>query len=100
MLWPICQLKSAIPASQEPATPSVKENFAMRRMIFALAVFLLYGAAKAAPAQAATPGWPSLAQQLAEDHVIPGSALEKLIKDNQDFSRLLSEEASDPTIRP
>src|SRR6478672_1630315 len=32
--------------------------------------------------------WPSLAQQLQRDHVKAGSALERLIRDNQDFSLL------------
>ncbi len=41
------------------------------------------------------PAWPSLEQQLAEAKVIPGSALDKLIRDNQDFSMLWPHEAHD-----
>jgi uncharacterized membrane protein len=39
--------------------------------------------------------WPSMQEQLAASHVIPGSALERLILENQDFSLLRSEEATD-----
>jgi hypothetical protein len=41
------------------------------------------------------PRWPSLKQQLTAFNVTPGSALEQLIKDNQDFSILLPNEAND-----
>jgi hypothetical protein len=41
------------------------------------------------------PAWPSVERQLAESNVVPGSALEKLIRDNQDFHLLRSEEATD-----
>jgi hypothetical protein len=44
--------------------------------------------------------WPTLAQQLAKDKVIPGSVLEKLIIDNQDFSMLRPAEASDQLRLP
>jgi uncharacterized membrane protein len=39
--------------------------------------------------------WPSVQEQLAQGHVIPGSALERLILENQDFSALRAAEASD-----
>jgi hypothetical protein len=39
--------------------------------------------------------WPSVEEQLAASKVIHGSALEKLIRDNQDFSILRPEEAHD-----
>lgn len=39
--------------------------------------------------------WPSLAQQLADAKAIPGSALEKLIKDNQDVGMLDPGEVDD-----
>jgi hypothetical protein len=41
------------------------------------------------------PHWPSLEEQLAQARAVPGSALEKLIRDNQDFDLLLPEEAHD-----
>lgn len=39
--------------------------------------------------------WPTLEEQLATSRVIHGSALEKLIRDNQDFTLLRPEEATD-----
>jgi hypothetical protein len=39
--------------------------------------------------------WPSLQQQLIDAKAIHGSALEQLIRDNQDFSILRPEEADD-----
>jgi hypothetical protein len=47
------------------------------------------------PSPAAASGFPSLDQQLLQDHVKPGSALAKLIAANQDFSLLRAEEADD-----
>lgn len=41
------------------------------------------------------PKWPTLGEQLKDSNVRKGSALEKLIKDNQDFSLLRPEEATD-----
>jgi hypothetical protein len=39
--------------------------------------------------------WPSIETQLAEDGVPPGSALERLIRENQDFELLRPEERRD-----
>jgi hypothetical protein len=39
--------------------------------------------------------WPTLEEQLAEDHIIPGSALEQLIRENQDISLLNPAELND-----
>lgn len=39
--------------------------------------------------------WPSIEEQLEVDHVEAGSALELLIRDNQDFHLLRPEEATD-----
>jgi hypothetical protein len=44
--------------------------------------------------------WPALEEQLAAAHVIPGSALEKLIKDNQDFEMLDPSELGDKSLPP
>ena len=41
------------------------------------------------------PAWPSVEHQLVQSNVVPGSALEKLIRDNQDFHLLRFEEATD-----
>src|SRR5512142_557806 len=48
-----------------------------------------------ARAQSAGAAWPTLDAQLAQDHVIPGSALDRLIRDHQDFSSLNPKEAGD-----
>jgi hypothetical protein len=39
--------------------------------------------------------WPSVEEQLRESRVVHGSALEQLIRDNQDFELLHPDEASD-----
>ncbi len=49
----------------------------------------------AATAQQAPSIRPSLEEQLAQDHVIPGTALDRLIRDHQDFSSLDPREAVD-----
>ncbi len=51
-----------------------------------------------ASAQPIAKGWPSLAQQMKKDKIKEGTALERLVKDNQDFSMLRAEEATD-TLR-
>ncbi len=48
-----------------------------------------------APLAAAPSGFPSLAQQLAADRVVAGSALAALVRANQDIAMLRPEEASD-----
>ncbi len=61
---------------------------------FTLAVALV--STGLANAQSVHPAdWPTLESQLAKDKVRPGSALERLIRDNQEFSTLRAEEASD-----
>src|ERR1041384_4024632 len=42
--------------------------------------------------------FPSLEDQLKQAHAKPGSALEKLIKDNQDFSKLKPRDAEDDIV--
>jgi hypothetical protein len=49
---------------------------------------------------AAAAEWPSIAEQLARDHVKPGSNLEMLIRANQDFNLLRSDEARDRNPLP
>ena len=52
--------------------------------------------ATASMAGAATPAaWPTLAAQLARDHVTQGTALDRLIRDNQEFDKLSPGEVSD-----
>ena len=67
----------------------------MRRLsltVATLVVSLAASAVFAAPSQAS---WPSPDQQLKASRVQPGSALEKLILNNQDFGMLRAEEAND-----
>ena len=45
-------------------------------------------------------GWPGLHEQLQADHVLPGSALAKLIAENQDLGLLRPEEAADSLKLP
>jgi len=69
----------------------------MRKFILTLALFAAgLGAtwSTLTAAGRATP-FPSLQSQLTADRVTPGSALERLIEANQDFSRLRPEEAHD-----
>jgi hypothetical protein len=46
------------------------------------------------------PAWPSVEAQLEQDRVPPGSALERLIRENQDFHLLRPEEARDQIRLP
>src|SRR5215467_8598845 len=58
--------------------------------LIAAGLALLGGAVAAGAAE-----WPNAQAQLAADHVAPGSALERLILQNQDFDMLDAGEASD-----
>ncbi|HEX3129257.1 MAG TPA: sialidase family protein [Thermoanaerobaculia bacterium] len=60
-----------------------------------VALLIAAAAAPAMAAQPATPGWPSIDKQLKKDHVRPGTALEALVYENQDFGMLFPEEAND-----
>src|SRR3954469_6033093 len=61
-------------------------------MVLSLSLAAAPAVLAAAPRQAA---WPSADQQLKRARVEPGTALEKLILDNQDFGVLRAEEAND-----
>jgi hypothetical protein len=65
-----------------------------KRCLIVLLLPVLAGAAGNAFA-AEPPRWPSLQRQLAQDRVAPGSALAKLVAENQDFHLLRPEEARD-----
>ena len=68
----------------------------IRRLTLSLSLCLLSLAAAGAQAAPPTPpSWPTLAQQLARETAVPGSALERLIADNQDFHLLRPEEAQE-----
>jgi hypothetical protein len=64
----------------------------MRRLLFAVLFLTLTSAAFAATGDA---GWPTLKTQIQKAEAPAGSALEKLIRANQDFSLLRAEEAYD-----
>ena len=66
----------------------------MRKVVVAILFLLILPLAvsHAAPRLAV---WPSLDQQLAKDRVVPGSALEQLILENQEFGLLRAGEAQD-----
>src|SRR5258706_5811483 len=58
-----------------------------------IAGLALFAAATAGAASQAD--WPSFKEQTEKDHVLPGSNLEKLIAENQDFGILRPEETRD-----
>jgi hypothetical protein len=64
-------------------------------------VFLLASTvAIAAPPPGAGPKFPPLDEQLKKAHAKPGSALDKLIRENQDFTKLKKKDADDPIVPP
>jgi hypothetical protein len=67
----------------------------MRRLSLTVATLVVSLAASAAFAAPRQPSWPSPDQQLKSSRVQPGSALEKLVLNNQDFGMLRAEEAND-----
>ncbi len=68
----------------------------MRRFLLAFLLLLSLAGLAARSAQAdQLVDWPSLSAQLSKDHVFPGSALERLVAANQDFSLLRATEAKD-----
>ncbi|HEX2641791.1 MAG TPA: exo-alpha-sialidase [Thermoanaerobaculia bacterium] len=68
----------------------------MRKISLPLLMLLVLTSISFGSAQAVPPGgWPSVSQQLANGHVNNGSALEALIRRNQDFSLLRDDEAFD-----
>jgi len=77
-------------------SPRARQLAHVRRlMFFVFALALLAGGARGAFAAGGPFGWPSVQQQLTEGRIIPGSALERLVLANQDFSLLRAEESSD-----
>ena len=74
----------------------MKKVFALTGLVLLFAAI----ASAALPPQANPPKFPSLPDQLKAAHAKPGSALEKLIKDNQDFGRLHARDAADRIVPP
>jgi hypothetical protein len=65
-----------------------------------LVFFLAAVTASATPPPQANAKFPSLDEQLKKAHAKPGSKLEKLIKDNQDFSKLKPRDTDDTIVPP
>jgi hypothetical protein len=77
----------------------------MKRISLVLAALFLTATLGYAQGPPTTPPgqarrFPSLDEQLKNAHVVPGSELEKLIKKNQDFSKLKDKDADDPIVPP
>ena len=66
-----------------------------RSVVIAAFALVVLAACQAAFAQQPPSIWPTLDDQLAQDHVIPGTALDRLVRANQDFSVLNPKEAGD-----
>ncbi len=58
-------------------------------------LFLILAFASLAFAAADRRPWPTVEQQVKKDNVLPGTPLESLIQQNQDFGLLRPEEAGD-----
>lgn len=74
----------------------VKKTFASLALVFLLATPSL----SAAQPEGKGPKFPPVEEQLKAAHAKPGSALEKLIKENQDFSKLKQKDATDKVVPP
>jgi Bacterial pre-peptidase C-terminal domain len=74
----------------------VKKTSTLLALVFLVATL----ASAALPPQANPPNFPSLAEQLKAAHAKPGSALDKLIRDNQDFGKLKARDKSDTIVAP
>src|SRR5215472_8321183 len=84
---------------ERSSVPSRARRAAHTRLaaVFVAGLALLAGAAAG---NAAPCNWPSVQDQLAQAHAIPGSAFEQLILNHQDFGALRSEEACDSLSIP
>jgi len=68
--------------------------------LLSLTLLPLAHRAEAAGGAGDAPAWPSIDRQLAKDHVVPRSALETLVYENQDFSLLRPGELHDKIAVP
>ena len=68
----------------------------MKKLSLLLVLIVLF----AAPSLSAAKKFPPLDQQLKAAKAKPGSKLDKLIRDNQDFSKLKDRDADDPIVPP
>jgi hypothetical protein len=75
----------------------VKKKFTVLAFVFLVSATI---ASAALPPQANPPNFPSLEQQLKNAHAQPGSALDKLIRANQDFGKLKDRDKIDQIVPP
>ena len=75
----------------------MKKTFVVPAVVFLFAAMV---ASAALPPQANPPKFPSLGDQLKAAHAKPGSALDRLIRDNQDFGKLKARDAADTIVPP
>jgi pre-peptidase len=75
----------------------VKKTFALLLLVF---LFTSITATAEKPQSKNPKKFPTLDEQLKKAHAKSGSALEKLIKDNQDFSKLKDRDADDDIVPP
>jgi hypothetical protein len=66
-----------------------------KSFVFVPLALLMVSAAAIAQAPKPIQAWPALDKQLRKDHIRPGTALEALVYENQDFGKLLPEESND-----
>jgi hypothetical protein len=76
----------------------VKKIFGLLAGAFLLGTTMVSAAGRIDNPTPVQKGFPRLEEQLAAGHVIPGSALEKLIRENQDFSKLKARDANDRIV--
>jgi hypothetical protein len=74
----------------------VKKSFTL----LSIAFLFMTSIAIAAPPPGTPAKFPALEEQLKKAHARPGSALEKLIRENQDFGRLKARDAHDSIVPP
>src|SRR3954451_23688870 len=80
----------------QKGTVKVKKSSPLLALVF----FLIATIAQGAQPPKANAKFPDLDEQLKNAHAKSGSALEKLIKANQDFSKLKERDKSDSTVPP
>ncbi|HEX6640139.1 MAG TPA: hypothetical protein VF215_03460, partial [Thermoanaerobaculia bacterium] len=72
----------------------------MKKISILLSVLFVMATTLSAAPPSRPPAFPALAAQLKSAHAKSGSALEKLIKENQDFSKLKARDADDKVVPP
>jgi len=72
----------------------------VKKIYTLLAVFFVSATIASAASQGNGPKFPTLDEQLKAAHARKGSALEKLIRDNQDFGKLKDRDAKDTIVPP